>query len=142
MKKLILCVMIFLMGAVFVACGSEAETSSNYVPDYITAERIEQVRLVKVTGDVVNIRNSASLDSQIVAVALEGQYLELVEEGEEWNIIKYNGMQLYISADYTVVENFTKEEATQKLEPEESESSSDSSTDNTTSSQNTEDGEA
>lgn len=55
---------------------------------------------IYVSGDSVNLRASASTDSQVVAVFQKGEKLRRTGYGEEWSRVQYNGMTCYIASRY------------------------------------------
>ena len=69
---------------------------------------------VKVTGEVLNIRKSASTSSEVIAMISEGVECELLGEEGDWYKIKYKKYTGYISKQYAklVEENTTTEETT------------------------------
>ncbi|MFD2371675.1 NlpC/P60 family protein [Brevibacillus sp. GCM10020057] len=55
----------------------------------------------RVTGDVVNVRKSPSLESKIIGKVHFGDIVEVVEPGDEWTRIKFeDARQAYISTTY------------------------------------------
>ena len=69
---------------------------------------------VKVTGEVLNIRKSASTSSEVIAMISEGVECELLGEEGDWYKIKYKKYTGYISKQYAklVEENTTTEQTT------------------------------
>lgn len=55
----------------------------------------------RVTGDVVNVRRSPSLDGKILGKLRYGDIVEIEEPGEEWTRIKYEDeRRAYVSSEY------------------------------------------
>ena len=65
--------------------GTETDTSTG---EYVTVK------------EGVNVREEASKDGNIIAMAAPGDKLELIEKKDGWCKIKYNGQTAYVKADY------------------------------------------
>lgn len=55
---------------------------------------------VYVSGDLVNLRESASTASRVVAVFNKGDKLHRTGYGEQWSRVQYEGMTCYIASRY------------------------------------------
>lgn len=64
-------------------------------------------KVVKVTGNTVNVRDKASTAGKIIFVARKGETYEYSGNtaSNGWNGLIYKGSELYISGNYSVVEN-------------------------------------
>ena len=81
---------------------------------FMTLTIASKAATVKVTGEVLNIRKSASTSSEVIAMLSEGVECELLGEEGDWYKIKYKKYTGYISKQYSklVEENTTPEETT------------------------------
>jgi cell wall-associated NlpC family hydrolase len=58
-------------------------------------------RKARVTGDVVNVRKTPSLEGKIIGKLRYGDTVEVVEPGDEWTRIQYeDGDRAYVSSTY------------------------------------------
>lgn len=66
----------------------------------------ELVRTVAVsTGDGLNVRDGASLDSAVLTQVPKGEELEYVETVGDWVKVNIDDQEAYISADYVTIED-------------------------------------
>lgn len=77
--------------------AAQAEAEAAMVKEY-----------VKVTGDSVNVRGSASTDGDKLGKAKKGEKFEKVEDVDDWTHLIYNGQDGYIKSEY--LETITEEE--------------------------------
>ena len=59
---------------------------------------------VKVTGDVINVRQNASTTADVIATLSKGTLCEYLEEKGDWYKIKYKNYTGYVSKEYTKLE--------------------------------------
>ncbi len=59
---------------------------------------------VYVTGDKVNVRRSASTESEVVTVLTRGESVKRTGIGEQWSRIVYDGTECYISSQFVSTE--------------------------------------
>ena len=59
---------------------------------------------VKVTGDVINVRQDASTTADVIATLSKGTLCEYLEEKGDWYKIKYKNYTGYVSKEYTKLE--------------------------------------
>lgn len=61
-------------------------------------EKMETV--LRVECDVLNVREKADANSEILSSVIKGQTLEIIEETDGWYLIDINNLRGYISAEY------------------------------------------
>ncbi len=76
----------------------------------ITMQASTKAATVQVTGEVINIRKSASTSSEVVAMLSEGVECEYLGEQEGWYKVKYKNYTGYVSKDYTKLVGKTSNE--------------------------------
>lgn len=59
---------------------------------------------VKVTGDVINVRQNASTTADVIATLSKGTLCEYLEEKGDWYKIEYKNYTGYVSKEYTKLE--------------------------------------
>ncbi len=64
----------------------------------------------------LKIRKAASIDSDVLGVAPYKYYIDLVEKGTEWHKVKYNGMEGFVSAEFTTLFTGEKPQASRGTE--------------------------
>ena len=76
----------------------------------------------KITADTLNIRESASQSSKVIARISKDQEVEILEDNGEWLKVKYKDYTGYVSSKFVSKEE-TKEEPTSEKEEESTDSS-------------------
>lgn len=71
---------------------------------YMSSEYIQLSDAVFVTGSVVNLRATPSLDGEIIAKVTAGKQLKLLESGAEWSKVQGETLTGYIASEYLSTE--------------------------------------
>lgn len=83
----------------------------------MTQIRQEGDNMVKVTTDNLNLRTAPSIEDEIILTIPKGHKVEIIDNSNLWNKVKYNGQEGFVSSTY-----LTKDEKSVETEkPEESE---------------------
>ncbi|MBD3297636.1 MAG: SH3 domain-containing protein [candidate division Zixibacteria bacterium] len=77
------------------------ETQIPVEPQQVTRE------VVEIIGSRVNLRAAPNLESPVVRVALEGERFKHVSTDGEWRAIRDNGQTLYVSTEYSRLDEET-----------------------------------
>lgn len=149
MKKLVcLLLTLCLLAVGFAGCGDKNnkdgdEGSSSQVgqPATVTPSPSPQpqtAKAVRVTADSgLNVRAQPSTDSEILALAENGERLALLTEDPQdgWYQVQYDGQTAYVSADYAEVIEVSVDEYNQLRNGTDASSSESSSSETSESSQ-------
>jgi hypothetical protein len=65
-----------------------------------TAKKKKKVVKVKITSDIVNVRESASTSSEIIGKATKGEKYTELDYADGWFKISFNGTDGYVKSDY------------------------------------------
>ena len=80
--------------------GEEGYIRSDYLK-VVGSNTIEAGAKTVTVKEGVNIRNEASMDGSVIAMAEPGTKLELIEKMDNgWSKVKYNGQTAYVKSDY------------------------------------------
>lgn len=92
--------------------GNKAHITSGSVEGYVSMDYIltgqaaldkaEEVKMLvaSVTADGLKLRYEPSTDAKVKTMVAYGEELQVLEEGDEWVAVKYDGEKVYAKAEY------------------------------------------
>ena len=110
-KKMLMVLVAFIMITISVtACAPTQSEVFNSVPEgvdrdelRVTYERENLIQLLQITKEEVNIREAATTKSNVLSKSVGSEYYVLINKGDEWNEIKYNGRTAFVHNDYSAI---------------------------------------
>lgn len=89
----------------------EGKTSINQVDKVEEITKISQAgdNMVKVTTHNLNLRTAPSIEDEIILTIPKGDKVEIIENSDLWNKVKYNGKEGFVSSAYLTKEEETEE---------------------------------
>ena len=99
------------------ACGDKEKDSSSSTGSGLASTPAATAKAVKVTADVLNVRKSASTDSDILGMVEEDAKLALLSETAQdgWYQVQYEGGPAFVSAEFVQVVDITIEQYQQLM---------------------------
>ena len=101
---------------------SEEQTSEEQSSEESTVMEVEEVKEKKYIATAINvgksrlrIRESGSLQGRIISFMRNGNVAEVIELGEEWHLILFQGVEGYVSAKYLEVTEVQEETETEEI---------------------------
>ena len=101
---------------------SEEQTSEEQSSEESTVMEVEEVKEKKYIATAINvgksrlrIRESGSLQGRIISFMRNGNVAEVIELGEEWHLILFQGVEGYVSAKYLEVTEVREETETEEI---------------------------
>lgn len=101
---------------------SEEQTSEEQSSEESTIMEVEEEKERKYIATAINvgksrlrIRESGSLQGRIISFMRNGNVAEVIELGEEWHLILFQGVEGYVSAKYLEVTEVQEETETEEI---------------------------
>jgi peptidoglycan DL-endopeptidase LytE len=81
-----------------VVSTTETSSSLNENPDLV--KEFKKGKKARVVADVVNVRQSPSLEGEIVGKLYDGSRVELLEPGMEWTKIRFENDEAFVASEF------------------------------------------